>query len=166
MESHSTFRLPPLHPTTFWGDTMNSMERRSSELGGNEWAINVLKLVSNGSSFCIACLLRFLNYPFVVRSCSVIVLQSSESFVNILWLSDIFLPVIVAELVVIVPHRPLMWFETYNRRELVLLSVLHRSLNSSRRKPFLKGDAHVIRLVALRPSPAWHVGVTEDFKNI
>ena len=38
-ESPSTFRLPPLHPTTFLADTMNSVERRSSELGGNEWFI-------------------------------------------------------------------------------------------------------------------------------
>ena len=37
-ESPSTYRLPPLHPTTFLGDTMNSKQRRSSELGGNEWA--------------------------------------------------------------------------------------------------------------------------------
>ena len=34
----STFRLPPLHPTTFLGDTRSSVERSSSELGGNEWA--------------------------------------------------------------------------------------------------------------------------------
>ena len=37
-EHPSTYRLPPLHATTFLGDTMNSMERRSSEHGGNEWA--------------------------------------------------------------------------------------------------------------------------------
>ena len=39
-ESPSTFRLPPLHSTTFLGDTMNSKQRRSSELGGNECGIS------------------------------------------------------------------------------------------------------------------------------
>ena len=41
-ESPSTFWFPPLHPTTFSGDTMNSVERRSSELGRNEFLICIV----------------------------------------------------------------------------------------------------------------------------
>ena len=36
--SKGIFWFPPLHPTTFLGDALNSKQRRSSELGGNEWA--------------------------------------------------------------------------------------------------------------------------------
>ena len=41
----SKYRFPPLHSSTFLGDTLNIKQRRSSELGGNEWAWG--KRVSN-----------------------------------------------------------------------------------------------------------------------
>ena len=40
-ESPSTYLFSPLHPTMFLGDTMNSKQHRSSELGGNEWALQM-----------------------------------------------------------------------------------------------------------------------------
>ena len=57
----STYRLPPLDPTTFLGDTMNSVERRSSELGGNEWAWGIPNILSLGTSLCGALTSRQAN---------------------------------------------------------------------------------------------------------
>ena len=46
----SAFRFPPLHPTTFLGDTMSSKQRRPSELGGNEWAWGKWVMISYRNS--------------------------------------------------------------------------------------------------------------------
>ena len=55
-EPSSTFWFPLLHPTTFLGDTMNSKQRRSSELGGNEWRLESIRRM--------AIILRRASFPF------------------------------------------------------------------------------------------------------
>ena len=60
-ESHSAFRFPPLHPTIFSGDTMNSKQRRSPLKEHNN------KSISSKPSSLIASFFRQILWQFTQR---------------------------------------------------------------------------------------------------